>query len=135
MFGIFSKNRGWSRFVPSRGPNTPIATANYTTAGDLTITVAQMRAGVLTRDPNGAARTDTTPTAALIEAEFPGLQVNDYYCMFYINTADAAEAVTLAGGTGVTFSNVGQTIGQNEAALLLFRKTATNAFTVYIIGA
>ena len=55
MLGIFSKNRGWSRFVPSRGPNTPIAAANYTTAGDLTITVAQMRAGVLTRDPNGAA--------------------------------------------------------------------------------
>ena len=135
MFGVPSKNRNWSRFVPSRGGVVPVAAADLTAASDQTLTVAQLEAGVLTRDPNGAARTDTTPTAALIEARFPRLQVNDYFCVFLINTADAAEAITLAGGTGVTLSNVGQTIGQNEAALLLFRKTATDAFTVYIIGA
>ena len=135
MFGVPSKNKNWSRFVPSRGATIPIATADLTAASDQTLTVAQLEAGVITRDPNGGARTDTTPTATLIEARFPGLQVNDYFCVFLINTADAAEAITLAGGTGVTISNVGQTLAQNESALLLFRKKAINDFTLYIQGA
>jgi len=109
---------------------------NDTTAGNLTITAAFLLTGLITRDPNGAGRTDTTDTAANIIAGIPALSVDGaVWPVILINTADAAEAITLAGGTGVTISNVGQTIAQNESALLLFRRTSSTAITLYIIGA
>ena len=101
-----------------------------------TYTAAQIAGGIITRDPNGAARTDTTPTGTLLEAFLASTPANgDTLRCHLINTADAAEAITLAGGVGVTISNVGQTLEQNQAALLLFRRTAANTFTLYLIGA
>ena len=116
--------------------NENMTLTNVTTAGAETYTAAQLAGGVITRDPTGAARTDTTDTGTAIEAELPGVVANgDTLLCWVINTADAAEAITIAGGTGVTISNAGQTIAQNESALLLFRRTAANTFTCYIIGA
>lgn len=113
--------------------------ADITAASDQTYTAAQIVAGLITRDPNGGARTDTTPTGTDLETEInaQGIAVanSDTLRCYVINTADAAEAITIAGGTGVTISNAGQTIGQNESAILLFRRTAANTFTCYIIGA
>lgn len=113
--------------------------ANVTTVGDATYTAAQLVGGVITRDPAGAGRTDTTATGTDIETELnaQGIDVatGDTFVCWLINTADAAEAITLAAGTGVTLSNVGQTLAQNESALLLFRRTAANTFTCYIVGA
>lgn len=116
-----------------RTPN--LSVANVTTAGAGTYTAAQVAGGIITRDPAGAARTDTTPSAADLIAEL-GLDRDGATAVCYlINTADAAETITLAGGTGVTISNVGQTLAQNEAALLLFRRTSSTAVTLYILGA
>lgn len=113
-----------------------LSLTDITTAGAETYTAAQLATGVITRDPAGAARTDTTDTAANIIAGTPALSANgDCLACWLINTADAAEAITLAGGTGVTVSNVGQTLAQNESALLLFRRTSASAVTLYIIGA
>lgn len=109
---------------------------DITTAGAETYTAAQLATGVITRDPNGLARTDTTATATAIVEGTPALDTDgDILKCYVINTADAAEAITLAGGTGVTISNVGQTIGQNESALLIFRRTSATAVTLYIVGA
>lgn len=110
---------------------------DITTAGAATYTAAQLAGGLITRDPNGAARTDTTDTAAnLIAAAGLNLANNgDTVSCDLINTADAAEAITLAGGTGVTVANAGQTIGQNESARLVFRRTSATAVTLYILGA
>lgn len=112
-----------------------LTVSDITTAGAGTYTAAHIAGGVITRDPAGGARTDTTDTAAeLIDAL--GLQENGETGVCYlINTADAAEAITLAGGTGVTVSNSGQTVGQNESAILLFRRTSSSAVTLYVIGA
>lgn len=108
---------------------------DLTTAGAETYTAAQLKGGLITRDPNGAGRTDTTDTAANLIA---GLGLDDdgdsHQCRL-INTADAAEAITLQGGTGVTVANAGQTVGQNESALLVFRRTSATAVTLYVIGA
>lgn len=109
---------------------------DITTAGNATVTAAQIATGFITRDPNGAGRTDTTDTATAIIAAIPALaDTGDTFTLFLVNTADAAEAITLAGGTGVTISNVGQTIAQNESALLVFRRTSATALTLYIFGA
>lgn len=108
---------------------------NLTTAGNETYTAAHLMSRIITRDPNGGGRTDTTDTAANILAAFPALADGDMFEVILINTADAAEAITLAGGTNVTISNVGQTIAQNEAAILIFRRTSSTALTLYIVGA
>lgn len=108
---------------------------NLTTAGDLTYTAAQIAGGIITRDPNGGARTDTTDTAAAIIAALDLDTDGDCFEAYIINTADAAEAITLAGGTGVTFANVGQTIAQNESCKLIIRRTSSTTVTIYIVGA
>ena len=114
-----------------------MASADDTVAGNETYTVGQLTSGVFTRDPNGGARTDVTPTASALIAStgFNLTTNNDCGFCYLINTADAAEAITLSAGTGVTISNVGQTIGQNESALLIFRRTSATAVTLYIVGA
>lgn len=78
------------------------AVTTVTTAGAGTYTAAGFATGLIKRDPNGASRTDTTPTAAQLIA---GLSLTaDYqykFCTIH-NNADAAETITLAGGTSVT---------------------------------
>lgn len=115
-----------------------VTSTTCTTAGAETYTAAELLTGIYRRDPNGAARTDTTDTGTNIETAMAakGAVVNgDAFEVYLINDADAAEAITLAGGTGVTIANVGQTIAQNEAALLVFIRTAPNTFTLLVIGA
>ena len=107
---------------------------NLTTAGALTYSAAQIATGLITRDPAGASRTDVTATALDLIAGGV-FEVGDTFTCMLINTADAAEVITLEGGVGVTISNVGQTVAQNEAALLVFRMVSTTAVTLYIIGA
>lgn len=114
--------------------------SNITTAGAGTYTAAQLVGGIITRDPTGAGRTDTTATGAELEAEIiaqgMALANDDVIICYVINTADAAETITLAAGaSGMTLSNVGQTIAQNESAMLIFQRTATNTFTCHIVGA
>lgn len=105
------------------------------TAGAGSYTAAAIAGGVIARDPAGAGRTDTTDTAAAIISAC-GLNADGETAKCYlINTADGNEVITLEGGAGVTISNVGQTIGQNEAAVLLFRRTSATAVTLYIVGA
>lgn len=106
--------------------------ASITTAGAATYTVDQIVGGLIERDPVGSDRTDVTPTATQLCALLK--QEGDTLLCYLINTADAAEAITISGGTGVTISNAGQTIAQNESALLLFRRTGTSTVTCYLVG-
>ena len=113
--------------------------ADITDASNQTYTAAAIVGGLITRDPNGGARTDTTPTGTQIETELnaQGIDVatGDTFKCHLINTANGAEAITLAPDSGVTISNVGQTLAQNESAVLLFRRTGSNTFVLYILGA
>ena len=113
------------------------AVATITTAGAVTLTAAQLLGGVILRDPNGSARTDTTPTATLLRDAMGYELVDNLGFMFlYRNDADAAETITLAGGTGVTISGTA-TIAQNNSKLflaLLTDKAPTPTFVIYSIG-
>jgi hypothetical protein len=105
------------------------------TVGAATYTTAQILAGLIDRDPNGAARSDVTPTALQIIANCGLEQNGDMVWCFFVNTADAAEAVTITGGVGVTVVNGGQTIAQSESAILVFQRVTATTVKCYIIGA
>ena len=110
-----------SKWINQAAQNTTTVTTDAT-AGDLTLTAAMLLGGLILRDPNGGARTDTTDTAALIVAAFPNAIVGSSFSVTVRNTADAAETITVAGGAGVTTSGT-MTIAQNNSKdfLLLYR--------------
>jgi hypothetical protein len=111
--------------------------STITTAGAATLTTAQMLGGIILRDPAGAGRTDTTPTAAQLVAAIPGVKNGTTFRLMYRNTADAAETITIAGGTGVTISGTA-TIAQNNSKSFLVRidevTSGSEAVTVYSSG-
>jgi hypothetical protein len=114
---------GLEKTAPSATPT------NLTTNTDLTYTAAQLAVGIITRDPNGGARTDTTDTAAnLITGLALSANYQERYCTI-VNTADAAETITLAGGVGVTLKGT-ITIAQNQATRLAFFRTGAAAVCV-----
>lgn len=91
-----------------------------TTAGNVTYNASQFWGGIVRRDPNGANRSDVTPTA---DAFFSGtlyIQVGSSYKFSIENTADAAETITLTANTGVTLVG-SMTISQGEIRQFLFR--------------
>lgn len=114
-----------------------IVATTEATAGNETLSAAELIGGLILRDPNGADRTDTTDTAALILAAIPGAIVGSSFEFTIRNTADAAETITIAGGTGVTTSGT-MTIAQNNSKrfLLVFTNVtaASEAATLYSLG-
>lgn len=102
-----------------------------------TLTVAQIVDGIVVHTSVTAAGTVTTDTATAIVAGASGvgaLTANGQTIKcYYVN--DGTQVLTFAGGTGVTVADTGQTIGADEAAILLFRRTSATAVTLYILGA
>lgn len=76
--------------------------AAVSTASALTYTARQVLGGVIKRDPNGASRTDTLPTAALLVAAYNGVAENSSVTFDVMNTSDANETITIAMGSGIT---------------------------------
>ena len=109
------------------------------TAGANTWTAAEVLAGLFLRDPAGADRTDTLPTAALLVAAVPDARVGQTFEIDYVNTADANETITVAAGSGGTLVPTSILIGQNGAKKLLIRLTnvtaSSEAYTVYDLSA
>lgn len=108
-----------------------------TTAGAATYTAAQFLEGIIDRDPNGAARTDTTPTAANLVADMPNAYVGASYWLIISNAGAATEDLTISAGTGVTLDGT-IVIGDGKAQLYLVRFTnvtaASEAVTMYGLG-
>jgi predicted RecA/RadA family phage recombinase len=117
---------------------TVAAETSITTAGAVTLTAAQLLTRTIVRDPAGADRTDTLPTAALLVAAIPGVRVGDLLEVRYVNGADAAETITIAAGTGGAFlaaqTAASRVIPQNSARTIRIRFTnvtaAAEAYTV-----
>lgn len=114
-------------------PLTTVTTDS--TAGALTYTAAQLLGGLILRDPNGAGRSDVTPTATLLLAALPGAVVGTSFDFTIRNTADAAETITVTAGTGATLSGT-MTIAQNnqKAFRVVITNVGTPAYTVYSLG-
>jgi hypothetical protein len=100
------------------------------TAGAETYGYANLAKKIIYRDPAGASRTDTTDTAANLAAYL--LKANGaMHTVTIYNSADAAETITLAGGTGVVLlANDGAAdlvINQNHVATLTFLRISATA--------
>jgi hypothetical protein len=92
-------NRGYTR-------NQRAAFTSISTAGNVTYTAAQLLSGTIVRNANGADRTDTLPTAALLVAALnalSGAEVGDMVETYLVNGSVTAGVITLAAGTGGTF--------------------------------
>jgi hypothetical protein len=114
-------------------PQLVVSTKN--TAGVVTYTAAELIGGLILRDPNGAGRSDVTPTATQIVAAIPCASAGDTFEFDIRNTADANETITLTAGTDVTLSGT-MTIAQNNTKRfkVVVTDATTPAVTIYAIG-
>lgn len=103
------------------------------TAGAVTYTAAVFTGGLILRDPNGAGRSDVTPTAAQMFTELGSPQVGSSFYVTIRNTADAAETITMTAGSGVTLSGT-MTIAQNNTKTFVCVFASPTACTLYSIG-
>ena len=108
-----------------------------TCTDDETLTTDQVLGGFFPVDPGGDDRDLTTPTAAAIVAAINQPKADTSCLLVLKNTADAAETLTLVGGTGVTVTGTA-TIAQNNTKIFLVRLDAvasgSEAVTVYSVG-
>lgn len=95
-----------------------------------TLTVAQMAGGMILRSGQTAGRTDTTPTAELILAANPGMDIGDSFLLVVSNVA--AQTLTLAGGTDVTLGTK-TTIAASSVGFVLFTKTGAATMSATIL--
>lgn len=130
--------QGTGVVLPTVGRMVNITTVTtVTTAGAVTYTAAQLKGGLILRDPNGAGRSDVTPTAALLVAALPSAVVGTSFEFIIRNDADAAETITITAGSGATLSGT-MTIAQSNMKLFLAVLTnvtsGAEAYTVYSLG-
>ena len=124
----------------SRMLNTGAAPFSSNNAGNLTYTAAQILTGIIVRDCNGAARTDTLDTAANIVAAVPNAKVGDIIECAIVNGTNAAFAITVAAGAGGGFdanqAAATRIVGQNTSKKMHIRLTnvgaGTEAYVVYL---
>jgi hypothetical protein len=109
------------------------------TGATVTVTAANLAAGIITVDSGGTdAGTYTFPTGALIDAAFPSVAVNTAFDVVIINVGDASQNdVTFGAGSGNSI--VGSAVVIDGAttpssAIFRFRKTGTAAYSIYRIA-
>lgn len=121
-----------------QGPVMPlIVPATIATAGNVTYTPDQMLGGMILRDGNGGARTDTLPSAALLAEAIQGVMVGTSFQCELRNTTSTAVSITVAAGTGVTLSGTATVAQLNSKTLTIVFTNVTvgsEAYTVYSLG-
>ena len=114
-----------------------IVPATYSTAGAVTLTTDQVLGGLLLRDGNGGARTDTLPNASDLVEAIQGCMVGTSFQFHVRNTSGTAIAITIAVGTGGTASGT-MTVAQSNAKTFMVVFTnvtvGSEAYTVYSLG-
>lgn len=108
--------------------SAPYTNTAITTVGAGSLTVAALTGGLITRTGPTAVFTDTTVTAAALDAAMgASAPVGFNRLIEYKNST--AFAATIAGGTGVTVS--GRTVvNGNSVGLFLLTKTAAATYTL-----
>lgn len=94
-----------------------------TTDTNHTLTVAEMAGGLVYYSALSAGRTVTTPTAALILAAAPDMDVGDSF-VFLVSIQDAF-AITWAAGTGVTLRGRATTPASSSTWITVVKTSAT----------
>lgn len=100
-----------------------VAITSKTTDANHTITVAEMAGGVIYYSALSAGRTVTTPTAALILAAAPDMDIGDTF-MLIVSIQDAF-AITWAAGTGVTLDGRTTTPASSKSIIVVEKTSST----------
>lgn len=111
--------------------------AVFNTTANTTLTPAQLLGGLILRDGNGGARTDTLPSAAALVEAIQGCMVGTCFEFAVRNTSSTAIGITLAVGAGGTASGTMATAQNNSSDyLLVFTNVGigTEAYTLYSKG-
>lgn len=123
--------------TPSGYPVRPLTVTTISTAAAVTYSAAEVLGGLILRDPNGAGRSDVTPTAAEIIHALKPTSANVSFQFTVRNTADASETITVTAGTGITLSGT-MTIAQNNSkdflAVITSIAPGAEAVTIYSLG-
>jgi len=108
--------------------------------GAKTITIAQIKTGVLEEDPTADVAW-TLPTNALLRAGLDDPQTGDTldFCVINTGTASADEIITLSAGSGGTLVGSGAVLTANAvddafssgSGLFRIRITSTSAHSIY----
>ena len=106
----------------------PVVTEKTTDANH-TITVAEMSTGVLYYSALSAGRAVTTPTAALILAAAPDMDVGDSF-VFLVSIQDAF-AITWVAGAGVTLAGRATTPASSSTWIVV-TKTSDTTVTWFV---
>jgi hypothetical protein len=108
-----------------------VTPTNFNTESDETITVAQLSGGSINQ---GLTLTSdviyTLPTAALIIAEWPEMDVGDSYTFYVGNSQAAAFDVVMAVGAGITAIGTNNNLSIAPQAGKMFTLTKTSATTM-----
>jgi hypothetical protein len=124
--------------IPVVLPPHQTTVTTIATAGVVGYSAAEFLGGLILRDPNGAGRADTVPTAAALVAAMPGAFVGQSFRVLIRNTADAAETITVTTATGATLSGT-MTIAQNASkeflAVLTNVTSGSEAYALYTAAA
>jgi hypothetical protein len=130
-----SPARGFPHFNSLVYPTINPTVVNAASAA--TYTAQSLLSGMILRDPAGAARSDTLPSAALLVAALPGVAVGTTFRVIVRNDAGGAFAITVLTAPGVTLSGT-MTIAQSNLKVFMVRFTnispGTEAYTVYSLG-
>lgn len=94
-----------------------------TTDANHTLTVAEMSGGLVYYSALSAGRQVTTPTAALILAAAPDMDVGDSFC-FMVSIQDAF-AITWVAGTGVTLRGRATTPASSFSWVVVVKTSST----------
>ena len=106
-----------------------IQITSKTTDANHTLTVAEMSGGMVYYSALSAGRTVTTPTAALILAACPDMDIGESFT-FIVSIQDAF-AITWAAGTGVTLDGRATTPA-SSFSLVTVIKTSNTAVTWHV---
>lgn len=120
--------RGGDGFIANLAPT------NFNTETDETITTAQLGGGAILQGLTLTSDvTYTLPTAALIVAEWPEMDVGDAYTFYVANNQAAAFDVIIAVGAGITAigTNNNLTVAPQAGKMFTLVKTAAATFDLY----
>lgn len=100
-----------------------ISVREKTTDADHTITVDEMSGGCIYYSALSFGRAVTTPTAALILAACPDMDIGDSFC-FWVSIQDAF-AITWAAGANVTLAGRATTAASGSSLIVVTKLSAT----------
>lgn len=106
----------------------------YEAETDETITMTELSGGHIVQGTTLTSNvTYTLPTSALIEAEWPEMDVGDSYSFYVGNTQGAAFNVFIAVGAGTTKRGAGNSlsVNPNSSKMFVLVKTSNTTHDIY----